>query len=282
MRSVKEVSALTGISVRTLHYYDQIGLLKPTSCSEAGYRLYDDKALETLRQILFFKEFDMPLKEIKAIIENPEFDEKMILRGQKRMLELKRDRLDRLIGSIDEILRGENEMDFEVFGRDDIEQLYQSLIENMSGQQLQACTGQYGDLTQFKEHFMESAGSLKAQENFKKLIEWYGSKEEMKEASKNPAGSEIMQAYQNRIESIYQKLAGKMGCDVTLFEVKEIIGEYDFVAKQLYQMKDVSKLMLEMAELYETDQKMRLELDSRYGEGAADYIGKAIKAFYKS
>ena len=73
-----------------------------------------------------------------------------------------------------------------------------------------------------------------------------------------------------------------MGCDVTLFEVKEIVGEYDFVAKQLYQMKDVSKLMLEMAELYETDQKVRLELDSRYGEGAADYIGKAIKAFYKS
>ena len=64
MRTVKDVSELTGISVRTLHYYDEIGLLKPTSCSEAGYRLYDDKALETLQQILFFREFDMPLKEI--------------------------------------------------------------------------------------------------------------------------------------------------------------------------------------------------------------------------
>ena len=61
----KEVSELTGISVRTLHYYDEIGLFEPTVVSEAGYRLYDDKALERLQQILFFREFDMPLKEIK-------------------------------------------------------------------------------------------------------------------------------------------------------------------------------------------------------------------------
>ena len=72
MRTVKDVSKLTGISVRTLHYYDEIGLLKPTSCSAAGYRLYDDKALERLQQILFFREFDMPLLEIKAVMENPE------------------------------------------------------------------------------------------------------------------------------------------------------------------------------------------------------------------
>ena len=67
MRTVKEVSELTGISVRTLHYYDEIGLFVPTVVSEAGYRLYDDKALERLQQILFFREFDMPLKEIKKI-----------------------------------------------------------------------------------------------------------------------------------------------------------------------------------------------------------------------
>ena len=68
MKTVKEVSHLTGISVRTLHYYDEIGLLKPTRISEAGYRLYDDKALEELQQILFFREFDMPLKEINTVV----------------------------------------------------------------------------------------------------------------------------------------------------------------------------------------------------------------------
>ena len=71
MRTVKEISELTGISVRTLHYYDEIGLLKPTQKSDAGYRLYDDRALEILQQILFFREFDIPLKEIKAVMENP-------------------------------------------------------------------------------------------------------------------------------------------------------------------------------------------------------------------
>ena len=74
MKTVSEVSRLTGISARTLHYYDEIGLFTPSQKSEAGYRLYDDKALETLQQILFFREFDIPLKEIKAIMANPALD----------------------------------------------------------------------------------------------------------------------------------------------------------------------------------------------------------------
>ena len=78
MRTVKEISELTGISVRTLHYYDEIGLLKPTQKSDAGYRLYDDRALEILQQILFFREFDIPLKEIKAVLENPANAEKNV------------------------------------------------------------------------------------------------------------------------------------------------------------------------------------------------------------
>ena len=86
MMTVKEVSEITGISVRTLHYYDEIGLLTPSGKSEAGYRLYDEKALERLRQILFFREFDLPLKEIKAVMENPSLDKNEILQMQRRML----------------------------------------------------------------------------------------------------------------------------------------------------------------------------------------------------
>ena len=91
MRTVKEVSELTGISVRTLHYYDEIGLFEPTIVSEAGYRLYDDKALERLQQILFFREFDMPLKEIKSIMENPNLDKNQLLCSQKQVLILKKE-----------------------------------------------------------------------------------------------------------------------------------------------------------------------------------------------
>ena len=86
MMTVKELSDWTGISVRTLHYYDEIGLFCPTDKSEAGYRLYDDKALERLQQILFFREFDIPLKEIKAAIENPALDKNELLQMQRRML----------------------------------------------------------------------------------------------------------------------------------------------------------------------------------------------------
>ena len=93
MRTVKEVSQFTGISVRALHYYDEIGLLKPTDKNEAGYRLYDDKALETLQQILFFREFDISLKEIKKVLDNPGLDQNEILRMQRKMLWAKKERM---------------------------------------------------------------------------------------------------------------------------------------------------------------------------------------------
>ena len=71
MKTVKEVSRLTGVSVRTLHHYDAIGLLKPSKVTEAGYRLYDDKALQRLHNILLFRALQFPLKEIKALLDSP-------------------------------------------------------------------------------------------------------------------------------------------------------------------------------------------------------------------
>ena len=76
MKTVKQVSELTGISVRTLHYYDEIGLFRPSEVTESGYRLYDEDALETLQQILFFKELDFSLKDIKRIMTRPNYDKK--------------------------------------------------------------------------------------------------------------------------------------------------------------------------------------------------------------
>ena len=133
MRTVKEISEVTGISVRTLHYYDEIGLLKPTSKSDAGYRLYDDKALETLQQILFFREFDIPLKEIKAVIENPALEKNQILQVQRRMLVSKKERMERLIASIDDILKGDNKMDFAVFSKPEIEEMFEAMSVSSAG-----------------------------------------------------------------------------------------------------------------------------------------------------
>lgn len=97
MRTVHEVSNLTGVSVRTLHHYDAIGLLKPTAVTEAGYRLYDDTALERLQQILLFRELEFPLKEIKAILESPNFDRSKALEQQITLLTLKKEHLENLI-----------------------------------------------------------------------------------------------------------------------------------------------------------------------------------------
>ena len=95
--TVHEVSRLTGVSIRTLQYYDKIGLLRPAEYTEAGYRLYDDAALETLQQILLFRELEFPLKDIKKIIGSPDFDRNRALEQQIEMLKLKKEHLENLI-----------------------------------------------------------------------------------------------------------------------------------------------------------------------------------------
>src|SRR5690554_1769322 len=98
---VKEVADLVGISVRTLHHYDEIELLIPEETTEAGYRVYSDEDLETLQQILFFKELGFPLKKIKEIIDSPSFDQQEALIMQHNMLLEKKRRLEKMIGTIE-------------------------------------------------------------------------------------------------------------------------------------------------------------------------------------
>lgn len=102
---VKEVADLVGISVRTLHHYDEIGLLTPSSITEAGYRVYSDQNLETLQQILFFRELDFPLKQIKEIINSPSYDREEALLMQRKMLLLERTRIDKVIRTIDKTIK---------------------------------------------------------------------------------------------------------------------------------------------------------------------------------
>ena len=91
---ISEVAKLTGVTVRTLHYYDEIGLLRPSEITESGYRLYDEAALESLQQILFFRELDFPLNKIKEIMIDPNYDKVFTLIKQKELLMQKRKRID--------------------------------------------------------------------------------------------------------------------------------------------------------------------------------------------
>lgn len=108
---IKEFSRFTGVSVRTLHYYDEIGLLKPAQVDRAtGYRYYDEHSLLRMQEILFYRELDFPLKRIEEILSSPHYDKSKALQAQKEMLILKKERLERLIFAIDGAMKGENVM----------------------------------------------------------------------------------------------------------------------------------------------------------------------------
>lgn len=122
MKTVKEISRLTGVSVRTLHYYDEINLLKPTKTTDAGYRLYDDTALERLHSILLFRELKFPLGEIKAILDSNGFDKETALKEQIKLLEMQKSRLDEIIDSARKLLtKGNDNMNFSAFDKSEID-----------------------------------------------------------------------------------------------------------------------------------------------------------------
>ena len=205
MRTVKEISDLTGISVRTLHYYDEIGLLKPTEKSDAGYRLYDDKALETLQQILFFREFDIPLKEIKAVMDNPVLERNQLLQMQRKMLVAKKERMERLITSIDDILKGENKMDFAIFSKTEVKEMFQTMLEHMPDNMKELAVKEFGSVEEWKKHYIEAVSSEEMQKGYAKVVEWYGGKEKYLSVVNNPISKDVADSYNKRIEAVLQK-----------------------------------------------------------------------------
>lgn len=283
MKTIKEIAELTGVSARTLRYYDEIGLLKPTDKTEAGYRLYDEDALETLRQILFFREFDIPLKEIQSVIENPALDRNQILEMQRGMLIAKKERMERLIRSIDQILKGDKTMDFEVFSKTEIEEIFEAMIHKMNPAQKAVMEEKFGSMEGFRKHFIEHAASEQTQRNWKKLVAWYGDKDTALNVAKNPVGEDVIKACHLRQEAVMQKLVDrkKDGYPVDSFEVKEVIGEYGFVMKQMFRIKYEKEIMLRLAEVYQTNEAVRGECDQQYGQGVADFFAEAVTGFYK-
>ena len=279
MRTVKEISDLTGISVRTLHYYDEIGLLKPTKKSDAGYRLYDDKALESLQQVLFFREFDIPLKEIKAVMENPVLERNQILQMQRKMLVAKKERMERLINSIDDILKGDNKMDFAIFSKTEVEEMFQTMIEHMPENMKNLAVKEFGSVEEWKKHYIEVVSSEEMQKGYAKVVEWYGGKEKFLSVANSPISKEVAESYNKRIEGILQKLIEKRNCDVNSSEVKKIVKEYGLVMKELSQIKNEEEFMLAQAQYYRNE-KIKPMIDEKYGKGASEFFSQAIEAVY--
>lgn len=108
---INEFAKLTGVSVRTLHYYDEIGLLKPAEVDEwTGYRFFDENSLEKMQQIMFYRELDFSLKSIMKILSSPDYDKQKALDEQKKLLILKKERLEKLISAIDSAEKGQTIM----------------------------------------------------------------------------------------------------------------------------------------------------------------------------
>ena len=133
MKTVTDIAKITGVSVRTLHHYDAIGLLKPTDVTEAGYRLYDDAALERLYLILLFRELEFPLKEIQGILDAPDFDRNRILERQVELLKAKANHLQTLIHLANGIkLIGVKHLEFNNWNPKKIDE-YQAQAETLYG-----------------------------------------------------------------------------------------------------------------------------------------------------
>ena len=154
MRTVKEISELTGVSVRTLHHYDAIGLLKPTQVTGAGYRLYDDTALERLQTILMFRELRFPLRQIRENLESPALDRRPAVKQQLELLLLQKKRLEELISHAREIIEtGEDSMDFSTFDRSEYEEY------------VREAKRKWGDTQAYRE-FEEKAGGRTPKEEY--------------------------------------------------------------------------------------------------------------------
>ena len=154
MKTVTEIAKLTGVSVRTLHHYDAIGLLKPSQITEAGYRLYDEAALERLYLILLFRELEFPLKDIKEILDAPDFDRNRILEQQIALLKAKANHLQTCIHLANGIkLLGVRNLKFKNWDP--------KKIEDHSAQ----AEALYGKTDAWKEYSEKSGGRTKEQEN---------------------------------------------------------------------------------------------------------------------
>lgn len=128
---INEVAKLTGITVRTLHYYDEIGLLSPSEITESGYRLYNDDSLETLQQILFFRELEFPLNDIKEMMTNSGYKKEEALCKHRELLLKKRTRIDNLINLLDRTMKGNNTMSFQEFDMTEIEKAKKEYAEEV-------------------------------------------------------------------------------------------------------------------------------------------------------
>ena len=238
---ISEVAKLTGITVRTLHYYDEIGLLKPSEITEAGYRLYSREDLEILQQILFFRELDFPLSQIKEIMNNPNYDKEEALKKQKELLIQQRQRIEGLIKLIEKRIEGDNNMSFKEFDMNEIE-------ENKK---------------KYAKEVKERWGTSKAYEESEKKTSSYNKK---KWGDINQETSEIFKGF-----------AELRNSDPGSEEVQELVRRWQkYITDNFYTC--TNEILSGLGLMYVEDERFKENLDKN-GEGTAQLMAEAIKIY---
>lgn len=287
--TVKEVSKLTGVSVRMLHYYDKIGLFKPSKINESGYRLYDDNDLSTLQQILFFKELEVPLKDIKDIMNSPYFDKIKTLENQKKLLTLKRDRLNGLIELIDKTIKGENAMSFEEF---DTSEFYK-VWEDYRNENKERVIETFGS----NEKFDEMIKAMHENEDvmLKEAVKVYGGMKNYIDALKNQLNNkalskvgdesrryknDILKDSNSELTNLYKELLADLNKSPSDKLIQEIAFKISEISKRDYDIFNDDKGDNHWYSIITTihiDPLYKEKFDNKFGEGAAEFTAEVFK-----
>ena len=228
-----------GVSIRTLQYYDKIGLLKPARYTESGYRLYDDTGLERLQQILLFRELEFPLKEIKEIITGSNFDKVKALDQQIELLTLKKEHLENLIDFARKLkTKGADIMDFSAYDTSKIDEYAKKAKE------------EWGDTPQYKEYEKKSASRSKEDEAnmMKGLLNVFAEFGKIKDT--DPSSDEA------------KALARKL---------------QDYITEHFYNC--TNDILLGLGQVYVSNREFTENIDKAGGKGTADFACRAIKAY---
>lgn len=245
MMTVKEVSDISGVSIRSLHHYDKIGLLPATEVTAAGYRLYDDKALERLQMILFFKELQFSLKDIKEILDDPNFNRSKALGQQIKLLQLRKEHLENLIDLATGIkMMGVgklNKLGFEAFDTRKIDEYTVQAKES------------WGKTDAWKEYEQKSAGRSKEQEIVlgQKMMAIFAEFGQV--IDKGPASEEA------------QMLVKKL---------------QNYITENFYTCTD--EILESLGLMYAGGGDMTANIDKMGGEGTAVFANEAIEAYILS
>jgi len=241
--SIGSLSKLSGVSIRALHHYDQIGLLQPSEVAESGYRYYDDAAVERLWQILFYRELDFPLAEIGEILSSPSFDRNRALTEHLNLLTQKRARLDRLIELVSNTMKGETTMEFKPFDT--------SEFDAMRDQYAEEAKARWGNTDAYRE-------------NAKRAAKWT-------DADKA--------RFQKESGEIFPAFATLVGTNPADARVQEQVSRWQaHISENYYECSNEALACL--GQMYVDDERFMKNID-KFGTGTAKLMSDAIAVYCK-